>query len=181
MSDGSRLLPQPPTCGDLRPALCSLLARGGFRFLSLSPPLVSAPPLPLTTTSITTTHRLEWQPPPHFNKPFHRGQFSFLHAVSWALSFHFLRLPHFPPSHPSSMACARPHDVYWPERLEGLAFHRGSCCHHVPPSQAAGRRHAGRCLAHPRQHPPEDAAPQCLPHSASVRKTGLCIVYQGAI
>lgn len=42
-------------------------AKEGFKFLPLSCPALAPP---------------EWWPP-HFNKPFHRGQFSFLHGVSW--------------------------------------------------------------------------------------------------
>lgn len=89
--------PQPPTCGGLRPALCSVFARGGFKFLSLSfSPCVAHPPPTLPATP-TTTHRPEWLPPPHFNKPFHRGQFSFLHAVSWGL---LIPLPSSPSRRP---------------------------------------------------------------------------------
>lgn len=71
-----------------------------------------------------------------------------------------------PNQHPSSLACARPRVVYWPERLEGLAFRRGSCWHHVPPSRAAGRRHVGRCLA----RPPGSIPQRTLPSDASLAR-----------
>lgn len=50
---------------------------------------------------------------------------------------------------PHPLACVQPGVVYWTAHLEGLAFHQGSCWHHVPPPQAAGRRHARHCFTHP--------------------------------
>lgn len=62
--------------------------------------------------------------------------------------------PHLPFSSPFSprfplLACVQPSVVYWTEHLVGLAFHHSSCWHHVPPPQAAGRRHARHCCTHP--------------------------------
>lgn len=60
-------------------------------------------------------------------------------------------LPRSPFPHP--VACVLPNVVYWTEHLEGLTFHHGSCWHHVPPPQAAGRQHADHCFTHPPASP----------------------------
>jgi len=86
--------------------------------------------------------------------------------------------PHSPSSplpHPGAppLACVRSDVVYWTEHLEGLAFHRGSCWHHVPPSRAAGRRHAGQRFTHPPASPLRTPLPPVAPRLALVEASSL--------
>lgn len=165
----------PPACGGLCPALCSLFARGGFRFLSLSPPLVSTATIPPTTTNATATHRRTLIS--HFtgvNSPFSTPSAGPPHPASFVL----LTPP--PPPPPLTGMCSAPRCL-----LAG-AFRGVS----VSPRQllapcassSGGWPTARRPLpCTPPAASPEDAALRRLPPSASAAKTGLSIVYQGAV
>ena len=85
-------------------------------------------------------------------------------------------LPHSPFSPP--LACVRSSVVYWTEHLAGLAFHHGSCWHHVPPPWAAGRQHAGHCFTHPPASPRGHCPPSSLHFTWPWWKPAALIGYQ---
>lgn len=131
------------------------LAKGGFKFLSLSCPA----------------------PPPQNGN--HRALISHFTGVNSPFSTASAGSPHSPslPLCSPPLACAQPSVVYWTEHLEGLAFHHGSCWHHVP-LRSGGWPTARRPLLHTPWSIPLRTLPSIASFTWPWLKPVVSIVYQ---
>lgn len=119
-------------------------AKEGFEFLSLSYSVLAPPE----------------RRPPHFNKPFHRGQFSFLHGVSWVAPF-TLFTPSSPGGSPIGMCSVR--RCLLDGAFRGVSVSPWQLlapCASLSGGWSTARRPA---LHTPSSIPPEDPPPSCRP------------------